>query len=116
MALNEGIAQAVIQALGSGDTFHSIGPDEGTIDFWTGEQHHEDVTLVSGADGTTNYVQVTATWTATEDTTVTALFLWGTKSSRTDKIKFSSQTPIIPSQVLLEGQTYTVNWTLHAEI
>lgn len=118
MALNEGIAEAAIWALGKGSGFPHIGDDEGEVDFWYAPvgSHYEDTALVSGATGTTTYVTVESVHTPALATTVVALYLYGTSGSRNTltRKRFATHTPIL--QALSASEAYTVTWILSAEI
>ena len=119
MTLNENIAKAIIQALGTGTGFPWIGDDEGQVDFWTAAgSNYQNTELVSGADGTTTYMKVVATWTAPETTTVTSVFLYGTSGSRetTTRTRLAEKDPLDSSRTLEKGQGYSVFFSINAEI
>lgn len=114
-SLYEDIAESIMQALGSGTDFYYVGNDEGLIYFETlAVSTGWYTSLVSGADGTTTYMQVTATYTAPEATTITNLILYGTKDTYDSGITFSQETGV--NQALEESQDYRINWTIHADI
>jgi hypothetical protein len=114
-SLHDGIAEDVIQALGTGTGFHWCGEDEGKIGFWQRGAgfSYEDTSLIYGADGTTTYMQVTATYTPAHPTVIDTIYLYGSKSSRTLTQLWSSEEV---NQSLVAGQDYTIYWTLHADI
>jgi len=114
-SLNENIVENVIQGLGTGADFHYVGDTEGEIFFMAGmvPLGGEATSLISGADGTTNYMKVRATFTSLYEQTIPQVILYGTKSNRTIYKEFSTEDVNIP---LVEDQPLTVNWILYAEI
>jgi len=96
------------------------------LDYWVGntggvirfrnialESINENTSLVSGGDGNTTWMKVTATYTATQATFIEAVRLSSTNATRTPATIWSAQTV---DQELEDGQAYTINWTLHADI
>ena len=115
----ESFPRTVIKAVATGSMTDWVGNDEGQILFqpegFTGaEGHYENTTLISGGDGFTTYMKVRATYTATEATVIQNLRLYGTSYNRTERLLFSEKTGV--NQSLDEGQSYTVYWTIHADI
>lgn len=113
-----GFPRKVIQAVATGTLEYWIGDTEGTILFSDpGGVHagNPNTTLVSGGDGTTTWIKVTATYTATFATVIAGVYLYATKNSRANSFLFSSK-DIDPDQSLTAGQTYTINWAIHADI
>lgn len=114
-SLYENLLNDAIQAFGAGSAFYWAGDSEGYIYFTTAAGNHKEVTsLLTGADGNTNYMQLTATYTATEATVVADLYLVGTKNSRVNEHTWSIDAGV--NQSLADSQDYTIFWTLHAEI
>jgi hypothetical protein len=109
----EEVLEDAMKALGGGTDFHWAGDNEGRIMFLAAGWNFRDTSLVSGADGMTNYMTVTATYTAPETTVITLLHLVGTKNSRVSAESWSSEAV---SQSLILGQDYIINWTIHADI
>jgi len=114
-SLDENIVENVIKGLGTGTDIYHVGNTEGWIGFvvdipW---EYTELTSLISGADGTTNYMKVSAIFTAGIEMTVTEVKLYGTKNNRTSYSEFSAESI---SEHLDADQSLTVNWTLHADI
>ena len=112
-SLWEGILEDTMQALGEGTGFHWVGADEGRILFLADIWNERNTSLVSGADGATSYLQVTATYTAPEATSITQLLLQATSGGRVATAVWSTEAV---SQDLANGQDYIINWTIHADI
>lgn len=111
-----GFPQEVIQAIATGTMDRWVGNSEGMIQFMgSGLDRYENTTLISGGDGTTTYMKVSATYTATFATVVTNVYLYGSKTSRLSSDLYSTK-DIDPDQSLSAGQAYTINWILHADI
>jgi len=115
MALHEKLTFSAIQLLGAGTGFAVAGDTEGEVDFWIDSSNYENTELISGADGATNYMTVQATYTAEEPVHVISVVLYGTRNSRdpTTRTRFSEQSV---SENLVEGQSYTVRFVIHADI
>jgi len=115
MALHEKLTFTAIQLLGAGTGFAWAGDDEGQVDFWIDSSNYEDTELISGADGATNFMTVQATYTASEPVHIGLVVLYGTRNSRdpATRTRFSDQ---IVSEDLVEGQSYTVRFTIYADI
>lgn len=115
-SLETAITYSAIHAIGLGSGFFRLGTTEGEISFVTsaGKSYDESTSLVSGADGATTYLKVTASYTATAATVIADVELWGTRVNRTQSNRFSIEAGV--NQSLAGSQTYIVNWTLHADI
>lgn len=109
------LPQNIIKAVATGTMEYWAGNSEGLITFVFFAGHYSKVNtqLVSGGDGTTTYMKLSATYTAPLATTIMSLLLKGTKNSHVDETTFSAKDV---NQVLAAGQTYTINWILHADI
>lgn len=97
------------------DDFYRVGTNQGLIEFKTlGGNAWRSTSLIGGADGITNYLKVTATYTAPEATTVVDLTLIATKYYRIYQKDWSIDAGV--NQALLNGQDYIINWTIRADI
>lgn len=117
MALQAGIAFGIIQALGSGPGHPYTGDDEGQVDFYcAGSPNYVSTILQSGADGSTTYARIVATFVAPEATFVSTVALYGTTGGRGagTRKQFAVEGGI--GQSLLKGEAYSVSWVIHGEI
>lgn len=112
-SLVENILEDAMQALGEGTGFKWAGHSEGQMLFETAGYFPRDTSLVSGADGATNYFQVKATFTAPEATVVSHIRLYGSHSGRT---VFSLWSTEEVNQSLGLAQDYVIYWTIHADV
>lgn len=113
-SLYEMILNDAMHALGVGTALYWAGTAEGLIYFETlGGNSQQNTSLISGADGATNYLQITATYVAPEATTVETIYLVATKNSRVHEHTWSEESV---SQALSDSQSYIINWTIHADI
>ncbi len=119
-SLTEDFAETAIRWLMNGDelngatSWFSFQSGEGLIRFSkNGALSDANTTQVSGGDGTTNYMTLTATYTATQATTVTELSLVATHTSRASEEVWSTEGV---DQDLLNNQTYTITWILSARL
>jgi hypothetical protein len=117
MALNEGIANAIIQALGIGPGHPYTGDAEGQVDFYCcGQANYMPTVLLSGADGTTTYTKISAVFVAPEATFVSTISLYGTTGGRNPGTRKQFAVEGSVDRSLEDGETYVVYWVIHGEL
>ena len=117
MALKDGIANAIIQALGTGPGHPYIGDAEGQVDFFNAAgANYMPTVLQAGADGATTYTWIAATYIAPEATIVVTVALYGTTGGRGagTRKQFAVESGV--NQPLAKGEAYTVYFVTRGEI